>query len=216
MQIAQLAMDDTVKLMISMLSILNPVGVIPIFLAMTESFSEAKVKAIATSCSITVVVTLLLSLFAGKKLLSIFSISVDSFTIGGGFLVFTMAMEMIKAKRPSTKMNSDEVESLEAKEIGIVPLAIPLISGPGSISTAIIYSSRMDSTFHWVGAIVTFILLGILIKVIFNYSRAIGKKLGTLGLNVMTRIMGLILLSVSIEMVSSGLRGLFPILESFY
>ncbi len=199
-----------------MLSILNPIGVIPIFLSMTESFSEARMKAISTSCAITVFITLIVSLVAGKKLLSIFSISVDSFTIGGGFLVFTMAMEMIKAKRPSTKMNSDEAESLSAKEIGIVPLAIPLISGPGSISTAIIYSSRMSSTLHWIGAVITFILLGILIKYIFDYSRAIGKKMGTLGLNIMTRIMGLILLSVSIEMVSSGLRGLFPILESFY
>ncbi len=212
----ELAFDDSMKLMISMMSILNPIGVIPIFLSMTESFPEKKVRAIATSCAATVAITLIISLIAGKKVLSIFSISVDSFTIGGGFLIFTMAMEMIKAKRPSTKMNKEEVEEMEANEIGIVPLAIPLISGPGSISTAIIYSNRMSSTYHWIGAIVTFILLGVMIKLIFNYSRMIGRKMGTIGLNVMTRIMGLILLSVSIEMVSSGLRGLFPILETFY
>ena len=212
----QMALDDSIKLIVSMMSILNPIGVIPIFLSMTESFPEKKVKAIATSCSITVIITLIISLIAGKKLLSIFSISVDSFTIGGGFLIFTMAMEMIKAKRPSTKMNKDEIEHMEANEIGIVPLAIPLISGPGSISTAIIYSSRMSTTYHWIGAIVSFILLGVMIKLIFSYSRIIGKKMGTIGLNVMTRIMGLILLAVSIEMVSSGLRGLFPILETFY
>lgn len=212
----QLALDDSVKLIVSMMSILNPIGVIPIFLSMTESFPEKKVRAIATSCALTVTITLILAVVGGKKFLSIFSISVDSFTIGGGFLIFTMAMEMIKAKRPSTKMNKDEVEHLEPNEIGIVPLAIPLISGPGSISTAIIYSSRMSSTYHWIGAIISFILLGIMIKIIFTYSRAIGKKMGRIGLNVMTRIMGIILLSVSIEMVSSGLRGLFPILETFY
>lgn len=211
-----LAFDDSMKLMISMMSILNPIGVIPIFLSMTESFPERKVRAIATSCAATVAITLILSLIAGKKVLGIFSISVDSFTIGGGFLIFTMAMEMIKARRPSTKMNKEEVEEMEANEIGIVPLAIPLISGPGSISTAIIYSNRMSTTYHWIGAIITFILMGVMIKLIFNYSRIIGKKMGTIGLNVMTRIMGLILLSVSIEMVSSGLRGLFPILETFY
>ena len=95
----QLALDDSVKLIVSMMSILNPIGVIPIFLSMTESFPEKKVRAIATSCALTVTITLILAIVGGKKFLSIFSISVDSFTIGGGFLIFTMAMEMIKAKR---------------------------------------------------------------------------------------------------------------------
>lgn len=209
----QAAFDDNVKLVVSLLSILNPIGAIPIFLSLTESFSKDRVKSIATSCAITVVITLAVSLIVGDRILGVFGISTASFTIGGGVLVFVMAMEMISAKHSSSKLNKKEADSLESSEIGIVPLAIPLISGPGSISTTIIYSNKMTTTYHWLISIFSILLIGVMIKVVLNYSRKIGDKLGTIGLNVMTRVMGLILLSVSIEMVAGGLRQLFPILE---
>jgi multiple antibiotic resistance protein len=207
------AFDDSIKLAVSLLSILNPIGVIPIFLALTESFSVDKVHKIATSCALTVVITLGISLLMGQGLLDFFGISIASFTIGGGILIFTMALQMISAQQTDSKMSKEEEEGLVPGEIGIVPLAIPLLSGPGTISTTIIYSSKLPTTIHWIGAIATIIFAGFLVKFVFHYARRIGSKLGTIGLNVMTRVMGLILLAISIEMIFGGIRSMLPGLQ---
>jgi len=207
------AFDDSLKLAVSLLSILNPIGVIPIFLVLTESFSRDKVHKIATSCALTVVITLGISLAIGQRVLDFFSISIASFTIGGGILIFTMALQMISAQQTDSKMSKEEEAGLSPSEIGIVPLAIPLLSGPGTISTAIIYSSKIPTTLHWIGALVTIAAMGLLIKFVFHYARVIGSKLGTIGLNVMTRIMGLILLAISIEMIFGGIRSMLPGLQ---
>lgn len=207
-----LAIDDTLKLFISLLSILNPLGVIPIFITLTGHFSEEKVKSIATSCALTVSMTLVLSLVVGQRILNFFGISLASFSIGGGILIFMMAIQMVSARTASQKMNEKEKKSLDPNEIGIVPLAIPLLAGPGTISQAIIYSNKLQSAAYWLGAAVVVIFIGILIKFIFQNSRFLGKKLGTIGLNVMTRIMGLIILSLSIEIIASGIRDILPAL----
>ncbi len=202
--------EDTLKLFISLLSILNPLGIIPIFITLTIGFSEDKVKSIATSCSVTVSITLVVSLVLGKGILDFFGISLASFSIGGGILIFSMAMQMVSARMASQKLNEKEKHELNPSEIGIVPLAIPLLAGPGTISQAIIYSNKLTSPAYWLGSAITVLIIGILIKFTFQYSRFIGKKLGTIGLNVMTRIMGLIILSLSIEIIASGVLEILP------
>ena len=97
-------MDDILKLAVSLLSILNPIGVIPIFISLTESFSEEKVKKISSSCGIAVSITLMISLLFGQRVLDFFSISLASFSIGGGILIFTMGMQMISAQTTTSKM----------------------------------------------------------------------------------------------------------------
>jgi len=207
-------LDDILKLTVGLLSVLNPLGVIPIFISLTESFSEDKVKSMSTSCGVAVSVTLTISLLMGQHILDFFGISLASFSIGGGILIFTMGMQMISASHTPSKMTLEEAEGIDPKEIGIVPLAIPLLVGPGSISTAIIYSNKINDTIHWMAAVGVLIFSGVLIKIILHYSKAIGKRLGTLGLNVMTRVMGLIILSISIEMVANGIKVILPGLAS--
>lgn len=206
--------DESFKLFISLLSILNPIGVVPVFIGLTGHFSEDKVKSIATSCAITVTFTLILSFLFGKQILIFFGISIPSFSIAGGILIFTMALQMVSAKNVSQKLNEQEQEELNPNEIGIVPLAIPLLAGPGTISQAIIFSNGLNSVRGWVGVIIVTVLLGILIKFIFQYSKKIGQKLGRLGLNVLTRVMGLVILSLSIEIIASGIRGILPVFNS--
>lgn len=207
-----LAFDDSIKLLVSLLSILNPIGVIPIFITLTGSFSDEKVSRIATSCAITVGITILLSLVMGQKVLNFFGISLASFSVGGGILIFMMSLQMISAKQATQKLNEEEANSLDPNEIGIVPFAIPLLAGPGTISQAIIYSNKLETSSYWLGAVVVVLIIIVLTKIIFQYSRKIGKKLGTIGLNVMTRIMGLIILSLSIEIIAAGIRDILPAL----
>jgi multiple antibiotic resistance protein len=123
-----------------------------------------------------------------------------------------MAIQMVSARTASQKLNDKEKRDLDPNEIGIVPLAIPLLAGPGTISQAIIYSNKLQSGAYWLGAMLVVFVIGLFIKFVFQNSRILGKKLGTIGLNVMTRIMGLIILSLSIEIIASGIRDILPAL----
>ena len=121
---------------------------------------------------------------------------------------------MISAKSSDAKINSHEINHMQdLREIGVVPLAIPLLSGPGSISTAIIHTQSFNHSYQWLGAVVSVLVIGLIVKLVLNSSEKIGLKLGTIGLNVMTRIMGLILLAISIEMIIGGIKEIIPILK---
>lgn len=206
--------SDTLKFGIALVSILNPIGVIPIFLTLTARYSDHKINLVARSCSLAVAITILISLTLGQRILGFFGISIASFTIGGGFLIFSMAFSMIRAQQAQAKMNQDEIDNAEeTAEIGIVPLAIPLLSGPGTISTSIIQAKNFSDFSHWAGAIIIVVIVAFIVYLILRNSRAIGKRLGKIGLNVMTRVMGLILLSISIEMIVAGVKEILPILK---
>ncbi len=209
--VMELPLVPTLKLGITLISILNPLGAIPTYLILTKDMNAQELKGLTRYCSITVMATLIISLWLGKSILSFFGISIPSFTIGGGILLATIAFNMISAQANKSKMSDSEIqEKIDAKEVGVVPLAIPLLSGPGSISSCIIASRDLDTIPLWIGALIVVLVMGFLINFIFAYARNIGNKLGTVGLNIMTRIMGIILLSSSIEMIIKGLKEVFP------
>jgi multiple antibiotic resistance protein len=208
--IAMSELSDVMKFGVTLVSILNPIGVLPIFLNFTNRSSDQAVKSMAQSCSIAVFITITVSLFIGQTLLNFFGITIASFTIGGGVLLFSIAFSMVQAQNSDTKINEEEIEFTEAsKELGVVPLAIPLLSGPGSISITVIQANTFTHTLHWVGGIFAIFLISLMIFLSLSYSRFIGRKLGPLGLNIMTRIMGIILLAISIEMMARGLKLIF-------
>ncbi len=208
------AFSDIIKFSITLISIINPLGAIPVFLGFTKHHKNLNIKNVTNTCAVAVSITILISLVLGQSLLNFFGISVASFTIGGGFLLFTMAFSMISGHQSTTKINTEEIRSFDfEREIGIIPLAIPLLSGPGAISTSIIHAKNFTSPTHWVFAAVMILLIGVIIKVILSYAEVIGQKLGQIGLNVMTRIMGLILLSMSIEMIAGGIKEILPALK---
>ncbi len=209
------AFNDVLKFSITLIAIINPIGAIPVFLSFTKNNKNLNLKNLINTCSIAVSITILISLIIGQQLLNFFDISVASFTIGGGLLLFTMAFSMISGEQSNSKINTEEIRSFDfEREIGIIPLAIPLLSGPGAISTSIIHAKNFTTTTHWILALLMVIVIGILIKTVLHYAESIGRKLGQIGLNVMTRIEGLILLSLSIEMITSGIKEIMPILKS--
>lgn len=209
--------SDVIKFSITLLSIINPLGAIPVFLGFTKNHKNLNIKHVTNTCATAVTITILVSLIFGQMLLNFFGISVASFTIGGGFLLFTMAFSMISGQQSTTKINTEEIRSFDfEREIAIIPLAIPLLSGPGAISTSIIHAKNFTTPTHWVLTGVMIILLGIFIKIILSYAENIGERLGQIGLNVMTRIMGLILLSMSIEMIAGGIKEILPALRGAF
>lgn len=211
------ALSDIIKFSITLISIINPLGAIPVFLGFTKYHKNLNIKNVTNTCAIACTVTIFISLVFGQSILNFFGISIASFTIGGGFLLFTMAFSMISAQQSTTKINNEEIRSFDfEREIGIIPLAIPLLSGPGAISTSIIHSKQFTTPTHWVAGAIMVLLIGLIIKVILSYAEFIGEKLGQIGLNVMTRIMGLILLSMSIEMIATGIKEIIPVLKGAF
>lgn len=213
MDILNSVSSDVLKFAITVITILNPIGVIPIYLSITDRFSEDRTRVIARTCAITVMLTIGLTLILGQQILNFFGISIASFTVGGGLLICSMAFSMISAKQSQAKINPDEIEqTIDEREIGIVPLAIPLLAGPGVMSTSIIQSKSFTTPYHWLGSLMVVLFVGLLIFIILNSGKKIAQKLGPVGVNVMTRIMGIILLAISIEMISKGIKDLFPLL----
>lgn len=198
------------KYFISILSIVNPLGAIPAFLTITRSFSQDEIAKISSSCAISVFVTLLVSSLLGEKILDFFGIHIHSFRIGGGIIIAMSALNMLRAQDVQSKITQDEIDrQSQIKEIGIVPLAIPLLAGPGAITTSIIQSNGFISGLDWLLAIVALFIIGSLVKLILTLSRGIRDRLGRVFLNVMTRIFGLILLAISIEHITIGIKDIF-------
>lgn len=211
------AITDVLKFFITLISIVNPIGAIPVFLGFVKNHKNINVKKLSNHTATAVTVTILISLIGGQAVLNFFGISVASFTIGGGILLTTTAFSMISGQQSNSKINNDEIQSIDfEREIGIIPLAIPLLSGPGAISTSIIHAKNFNTSMHWVAGIVMVLAVGLIIKIILSYAEKIGEKLGQIGLNVMTRIMGLILLSMSIEMIAYGIKEIMPILKGVF
>ncbi len=203
--------ESLLKFMLALFSIINPMGAVSIFVALTSDKTHREVKKISTITALTVWITLLVAFFIGNAFLTLFGITIASFQIGGGVLLSVMALNMMGAKNHASKINSQEKEQLNANDpIAVVPLAIPMLAGPGSISTSIVYSTEFSSPIDWVFIVLIYTLLAVLIKLILMSSEFLGRKLGTLGINVLTRIMGLITMALAVEFISKGIKTIFP------
>ncbi len=202
---------DFLKSFVAILAIVNPLGIVPIFLALTQADSVAERRHIARLTAFSVGVILLIAALAGEVVLDFFGIGIPAFRVGGGILVLLMAVSMLNAKQSRIRQSPSEAEYAEDKEnVAVVPLAIPLMAGPGAISVAII-SGHQSNTFQSQTLLAVSILSVALISLIALYlAEPIGKALGVTGLNIATRIMGLILAAIGVQMIAQGLIVLLP------
>ncbi|AEC52303.1 multiple antibiotic resistance protein related protein [Pyrococcus sp. NA2] len=191
-------------LYVGLFAITNPIGAVPVFMGVVSHLAPEKRHEVAEKVSITVLVTLLTFALIGKWIFKFFGSSVDAFAIAGGILLFRMGMEMLSGKLSSVKIDEEEV-TLE--EVAVIPLAIPLISGPGAITTVMLYMTRESPPI----VIATIIAIGISVYVILISGNKITEKLGRVGIKVTTRMMGLILTSMAIQMIINGIKGAFGI-----
>jgi len=206
---------DLYKPLIALLAIVNPIGVIPFFIHFTEGFTRAQRQRTARVAALAAFVVIAVSALAGLKIIEFFGISLASFQVGGGLLLMMSALQMLNAQ-PAEARRDDLHEGGDKADTGasiaIVPLTIPLLTGPATISTMIIYA---DKTKHWweLGVLVTYgLIIGMVVWVTFSLSEQVAKAIGKTGTNVMTRLMGLLLAALAVEVMSDGLVKLFPIL----
>ena len=208
---------DIYKPLIALLAIVNPIGVIPFFIHFTQGFDRAQRQRTIRVAAISACVVIGVSALAGLKIIGFFGISLEAFQVGGGLLLLMSALQMLNAEPAESRKEdlSDGGERADAgASIAIVPLTIPLLTGPATISTMVIYAEK---TRHWweLGVLVLYgVVIGLAVWAAFSLSGRIARVLGKTGINVMTRLMGLILAALAVEVMSDGLVKLFPILAS--
>lgn|SRR5690554_1153406 len=190
----------------SFLTLLNPLGVMPIFLSMTTSFSKQERTKTAKKATIVAAFTIVAFAFSGQVLFKFFGISVDSFRIVGGIIFFMMGYDMLQARLVSMKMDNEETRKSYASDISITPLAIPMISGPGSITNAIILMEDSDNTIKKIILIASIFLVCFIVFLVLWSGNKITKVLGDTGNKIMMRLMGLIVMVIAVEFFFSGLK----------
>ena len=205
------------KPLINLLAIVNPISVVPFFIHFTQGFSPQQRRRTAKVAALTAFIVIASSALLGLQILEFFSISLGSFQVGGGLLLIMGAMQMLNAELAESKgQDVDEGADRAASgaSIAVVPLAIPLLTGPATISTVVIYAEKTRHVWELATLIGYGIVIGLTTWLVLSAADRIGKLLGQTGINIMTRLMGLILAAIAVEVMADGLTKLFPILAS--
>ena len=193
----------------SLLAIVNPLSAVPLFLAVTAGYDPVHRRrtlrvAVATSVAVLVAFGLL-----GTWILRFFGITTDAFRIAGGFLFIGVGSDMLAARRARNKTTRTEEEDAELQEeVGIIPLAIPTLAGPGAMTTVITLTAQAPTLATQVSVYGAIVVVMAIAWIVLTLSPALLRRFGRTGLNVMTRIMGLIVMVVGVQFVIDGVRTL--------
>lgn len=202
---------DLFKLTIALLAIVDPIAGIPMFLSTTAGHPQESRKRTAQVVAITVFCVLGVSALIGTEILRFFGISIPSFLIGGGILLLMLAISMLQAQDSRIRQTPAEAEEAAEKDaVAVVPLGIPLLAGPGAISTMIIATHKAPGFFHHVYLLIPAAIIALAVWGTFAAATRISDRLGTTGMNIITRVMGLIIAAIAIEYMYRGLIELFP------
>jgi multiple antibiotic resistance protein len=208
---------DLLKPLIALLAIVNPIGVVPFFIHFTQAFSREQRQQTIRVTAFTVFVVVAVSALAGLKILEFFGISLASFQVGGGTLLLISSLALLNAQPAESKPGdvSESQEKIDAgASIAVVPLAIPLLTGPATISTVVIYAEKTRHVWELAALVAYGVVIGLVTYAALSASGRIARVLGRTGINVMTRLMGLMLAAMAVELLADGLVKLFPVLAS--
>jgi multiple antibiotic resistance protein len=197
------------RFLISLFAILSPFAAIPLFLALTNNFDTSQKSRTAAAASATVAAVLIISGLAGEHILRALGTSLDAFRVGGGIVLLLVALSMLSAQT-STVQHRPEEAAEASSSVGVVPLGIPLLAGPGSISAVIIEMSEAPGFGHQAAIIVCILIVCTATWAILHLAYPIGQRLGKIGLNVLSRVFGLILAAIAVQVMATGMRALFP------
>lgn len=205
------------KPLITLLAIVNPLAIVPFYIHYTQGFSRIQRRRTVGVASLSAFLVIAASALLGIRILEFFSISLASFQVGGGMLLLTSALNMLNAQPAEAKPHTHELQDGAAKaamgdSIAVVPLTIPLLTGPATISTVVIYAERAQNAFQLAALVGYGVVIAVATALCFALAGPIARVLGKTGINVMTRLMGLILAALAVEVMADGLHKLFPVL----
>lgn len=208
---------DLIKPLVTLVAIVNPLGIVPFFIHYTQGYSDAQRARTAKVSAFSAFVVIAVSALIGQQLLNFFGISIASFQVGGGLLLLISSLAMLNAQPAESKTTTEEVRATEVKaamgaSIAVVPLTIPLLTGPATISTVVIHASQARHLWELALLMGYGVVVAALCALAFALATPISRVLGKTGINVMTRLMGLILAALAVEVMADGLGKLFPML----
>jgi len=202
------------RFVIALSTIINPIGAVPVFLSATRDFSTREKRMTARVTSLAVGGVLVASALSGEALLEVMGTSLAAFRVGGGIVILLMAIAMLTARGddPHPRQLSPTSEEQSIASIGVVPLGIPLLAGPGAISTSVIQMQRGAGLVHAVLVAASIVLVAFFCWIVLRNAERVAAFIGPVGLNVISRLFGLLLSAIAMETIANGLKGLFPIL----
>lgn len=199
---------EILKALVAIVVLINPLEGIPIFLARTSTLDAKARVAVATRASLTVCILLIAAMAGGKAILYWFGIEIATFTIAGGLIILLIALQMV--------LTSPKPEDPDAApgDISIVPLGTPLLAGPGPISSVIVFSGKgIGDGPLWISDVVLFgiiLLAAAVTYVSLRLALPVGRLLGPVGINVLTRLAGILVTAIALQMILGGLADTFP------
>lgn len=204
-------MSQFLILFVSVFSIVNPFAAIPVYVGLTADLPRADRRRLPRSTALAAFIILAGAYLTGEAVLGFFSISLPSLRVAGGILIFGMAWSMLQAKiSPSKHRPEEAADPVNRSHLAVVPLAMPLLAGPGAISVMILSATNTTGLPDHGFALLAAAAVAVTIWVILSAATPIASVLGTTGMNVATRFMGLILAAIAVEFLAAGLADFFP------
>jgi len=197
---------ETLQALVPVFVIVSPIGTVPMFLGMTQGDPPARRIRTAWVAAIATTVTLMVACLVGQHIFDFFGVSVDAFRIAGGILLFIIALDFIQVRQTRMKATDPEIEEgVQKQEVGIIPLAIPMLSGPGAIATVMVMRGSTSSSLPLLLAI---LLVGVATLITFLLASRLQKRLSASFLGIVLRLEGLLLAAIAAQMVVTGVTNL--------
>ena len=194
----------------TLFTLINPIGISPILIIMTERFSKKEKINIAKKGSLTAFITLILFSLLGSVIFNFFGITIEAFQIMGGILFFRNGLRMLDSKIGRSRTTpAEQEESEESDDIAVSPIGIPLIAGPGAITAAMLLSSQTPQLYSYFTLIFSIFFVLSLVYLILRNGDMILKLLGTTGIRIIQRLMGLILMVIAVQFVINGVISIY-------
>lgn len=195
------------KELVALLTILTPFSVLPLYVSLTAGMSEVDRERALRRTLFTVLATLLIFQWTGLYLFRFLGVELPSFQIAGGLIIASMAWSMLHANPSRIQTSRSEGEETREKEdFSVVPLAIPMLSGPGAITTVVLLSHQQKSLAGDVSLTVLIIIATAILYPIFRMANPLFNRLGVIGTRALTRIMGMVLLAIAVEFMVKGIN----------
>lgn len=206
-----MAYAETVKFLVAMVIMMNPLGSLSIFLQLTHRSPLFYQRKTAIRCGIAITIIMLATIWMGSSLLDVLGITIASFRFAGGIILLLVGLSMIQSKDSAVNHTPAEDKAAEQRDsIAVVPMALPIIMGPGSMSTLVLASNDYSNLLYKLWLCLLCVLLAIAMTLILYFASSIARFVGESVIKVITRIMGMIIMAIAVGMLANGLIGLIP------
>ncbi|MDK4530327.1 MarC family protein [Kingella kingae] len=213
---------EIAKIILAFMVLINPFSALPVYLDLTKQYDKAERRKVAQIASFTLFVTIAVFALSGNFILKLFGISTGAFQVGGGILVFLIAISMMSSGDNMAKptigdgeyheISIQKIDHTKLVSTSVVPIAIPMMIGPGGISTVVIYTSSANTLLDKALVIIAGAVISLICLISLLAANKISKLLGETGLTILNRVMGMLLAAVAVEIVVAGFKSLFPML----